>query len=264
MILVAVLAAALAPAAALASASDQSSASKDCTALRAKMGLTAFNQAYASFGACVSRFAPLEQNNTTSANTACQAEQADANFAANHGGKTFAQFYGTGHSSKNAFGNCVSNRAKASSQAEQQGRTNPAQTCRALRTSLGTATFSKTYGKNASDKNAFGKCVSATAKSQSTNEVNASTACKAEQDDANFAANHGGKTFAQFYGTNDDQSNAFGKCVSGKAQASSSAQNQATVSAAKACASEQSAGSAAFTAKYGTFGRCVSSKASTK
>src|SRR5205814_7314196 len=136
--------------------------------------VTAFDQAYASFGACVSRFAPLEQNNTTSANTSCQAEQADTNFASTHGGKTFAQFYGTGKNGSNAFGNCVSTKAKASSQAEQQGRLNPAQTCRAQRTSLGTSTFDKTYGKNASDKNAFGKCVSANAKSQSSNEVNAS------------------------------------------------------------------------------------------
>jgi hypothetical protein len=264
MILVAVLAAAIAPAAALASTSDQSSASKDCTALQTKMGATAFNQAYSSFGACVSRFAPLEQNNTASANTACAAQQADANFAATHGGKTFDQFYGTSKSGKNAFGNCVSTKAKASSQAEQQGRLNPAQTCRAQRTSMGTATFDKTYGKNASDKNAFGKCVSTVARAQNTNEVNASTACKAEQSDASFAGGHGGKTFDQFYGTNADQSNAFGKCVSTKAQAASTAQSQATVSAAKACAAEQSAGAAAFTAKYGTFGKCVSSKTSGK
>lgn len=263
-ILVAVLAAAIAPTAALASTSDTSSASKDCTALRAKMGATAFDQAYASFGACVSRFAPLEQNNTTSANSSCQAEQADANFAAAHSGKTFAQFYGTGKSGKNAFGNCVSTKAKASSQAEQQGRQNPAQTCRAQRTSLGTATFDKTYGKNANDNNAFGKCVSSVAKAQSTNEVNASTACKAEQSDANFAASHSGKTFDQFYGTNADLSNSFGKCVSTKAQASSSTQSQATISAAKACSAEQSAGAAAFKTKYGTFGHCVSSKANSK
>jgi hypothetical protein len=158
----------------------------------------------------------------------------------------------------------VSTKAKASSLAEQQGRLNPAQTCRAQRTLLGTAAFDKTYGKNANDKNAWGKCVSAVAKAQSANEVNASTACKAEQSDANFAANHGGKTFAQFYGTNADLSNAFGKCVSTKAQAASGAQSQATVSAAKACATEQSAGAAAFTTKYGTFGKCVSFKASGK
>src|SRR5260370_34255608 len=108
MILVAVLAAAIAPVAALATTSDQSSAGKDCTARQAKIGGTAFAQAYANFGACVSRFAPLEQNNPASANSACTAEQADANFAAAHGGKTFAQFYGTGKSGKNALGNCVS------------------------------------------------------------------------------------------------------------------------------------------------------------
>jgi len=264
MILVAVLAAAIAPIAALASTSDQSSASQDCTALRAKMGPTSFDLAFASFGACVSRFAPLEQNNTASANSSCTAAQADPNFAAAHGGKTFVQFFGTGKSGKNAFGNCVSTKAKASSQAEQQGRLNPAQTCRSQRTSMTTATFDKTYGKNANDKNAFGKCVSATAKAQSTNETDASTTCKAEQDDANFAPNHSGKTFDQLYGTNADLSNAFGMCVSTKAQAASTAQSQATVSAAKTCAAEQNAGAAAFTAKFGTFGRCVSSQTAGK
>jgi len=37
--------------------------------------------------------------------------------------------------------------------------------------------------------------------------------------DPNFAASHGGETFDQFYGTNPNLNNAFGKCVSSKAQA---------------------------------------------
>jgi len=34
-----------------------------------------------------------------------------------------------------------------------------------------------------------------------------------------FAAAHGGKSFTDFYGTNKNKKNAFGKCVSGKAKA---------------------------------------------
>jgi len=53
--------------------------------------------------------------------------------------------------------------------------------------------------------------------------------CRAEQDDAGFAASHGGKTFAQYYGTNGNAGNAFGKCVSSKAGAQSTSQTTATV-----------------------------------
>ena len=108
------------------------------------MGTTAFAKAYATFGACVSTYAHLEQSNATSAQEACTTEQADANFAAAHGGKTFDQFYGTGKSGKNAFGNCVSLKNRASQQAEQQGRLNPSRTCAAARTQMGASTFSLT------------------------------------------------------------------------------------------------------------------------
>ena len=79
------------------------------------------------------------------------------------------------------------------------------------------------------------------------NTTNASAACKTEMADANFAGSHGGKTFAQYYGTNgsqandkgkagdNDNGNALGKCVSAKASAKTASQQSATVKAAKAC-----------------------------
>lgn len=251
--ILAALALAVTPAAALAggpSNDAQANASKQCTALRAKMGATAFAQAYASLGACVSRLQPLEQQNATSANTACQAEQADAGFAAAHGGKTFDAYYGSGKKGANAFGNCVSQKAQASSKAEQQASPNPAQTCKSLRTSMGATTFSQTYGKTANDRNAFGKCVSAQARAQASAQVTAAAACRTEQGDA--------ATFASTYGSGDD---AFGKCVSSKARSSVAAARQATVTAAQSCATELKAGASAFAAKYKTFGACVSQKA---
>ena len=239
-------------------------ASDACTALRAKLGLTAFAQAYATFGACVSAYTRLEQQNVAAGDAACRAEQSDPNFASAHGGKTFEQLYGSGKTGKNAFGKCVSVKAKASSRAEQQGRLNPARTCRAARLQMGATAFSLLYGTNANDRNAFGKCVSRTARAQLASEVSSASTCRAEQADANFASAHGGKTFDQSYGTNADLSNAFGKCVSGKATAASNAEQQATVTAAKACLVEYNADVSAFRAKYSTFGRCVSQKASTK
>ncbi len=223
------------------------------------MGKTAFSQAYPTFGACVSAYTPVENQVQTSANDTCTAQQSDPTFSTNHNGKTFTQYYGTGNG-KNAFGRCVSLVASANAKAEQDGRVNPAQTCNSIRSQLGKALFAKTYGKNANDKNAFGKCVSSTAKSQVGNEVSASSSCKSQQSDSTFAVNHGGKTFQQYYGTNSDGSNAFGKCVSSTAQAASKAQGKAVVNAARSCQSEQKSDPAAFQKKYGTFGKCVSSK----
>jgi hypothetical protein len=258
LLIILATAAALAPVAASAGAStNATSARSDCARLQATMGTKAFSQAYATFGACVSRYAPIEQQVSTSANTTCTAQQADSNFAATHGGKTFAQYYGTGKNGHDAFARCVSTVAKANREAEQQGRMNPARTCRALRTQLTASVFDQTYGKNAHDRNAFGKCVSATARAQANNEASASNTCKADQSDPNFAAAHGGKTFEQAYGTNADRSNAFGMCVSSTAKAASTAQANATVHAALACKAQKNSNPTAFKAKYKTFARCV-------
>ena len=73
--------------------------------------------------------------------------------------------------------------------------------------------------------------------------------------------------FKSAYGTNANKSNAWGKCVSGKAKAA----HTAVQNAAQQCAAEQSADPAAFAAKYGTtgkskgtdknaMGKCVSGK----
>jgi hypothetical protein len=257
-LIVLAVAAVLAPVVASAGTSaNATSARSDCVKLQATMGTKAFAQAYATFGACVSRFAPIEQQVTASATATCTTQQADPNFAATHGGKTFAQFYGVGKNGRDAFARCVSTVAKANRQAEQQGRLNPARTCRALRGQLTPSVFAQTYGKNANDRNAFGKCVSATARAQAHNEVSASTACRADQSDPNFAGTHGGKTFGQTWGTNADQSNAFGMCVSSTARAASAAQEHATVRAALACKAEKKSDPAAFKAKYRTFARCV-------
>lgn len=256
MILLVVAVAVLAPVTALAGTSSTSPRS-DCAKLRATMGTTAFSQAYTNFGACVSAYAPIEQQLTAGAQATCTAQQADPTFAATHGGKTFDQFYGTGAKDQNPFANCVKIVAKTNRQTEQQGRMNPARTCRALRTQLGTSLFNQSYGKNANDRNAFGKCVSTAAHLQAHNELSASATCSAEQTDPNFASTHGGQTFYQHYGTNADQSNAFGKCVSGAASAASTANMHAVVQAAHTCKADRKSNPAAFKAKYQRFSACV-------
>jgi hypothetical protein len=153
--------------------------------------------------------------------------------------------------------------------ASPSDKANGARSCQALKTSMGEATFKSTYGTNADKSNAFGKCVSAWTQAEHQNRHAATTACKAEQADAGFAAAHEGKTFAQFYGAGKQGANALNRCVQSKRAAESAADKQAVVNASRKCKAERkSMGDAAFKAAYGTnadksnaFGKCVAKAA---
>jgi hypothetical protein len=119
-----------------------------------------------AFGRCVAQWTRAEHQNRLSAREACAAEKADASFAASHDGKSFDEYYGTGPNHRNAFGRCVSSKAKSSSDQARQNTRNAARQCKAERNELGPTEFRAKYGKNANDRNAFGKCVSALAKAQ--------------------------------------------------------------------------------------------------
>jgi hypothetical protein len=156
-----------APAAALAtnpSPGDFQIAQKACAAQRTALGLATFKATYGAnaYGKCVSKMARASQQNTAAASASCKTQQADANFAAAHGGKTFNQFYGSGKSGKNALGNCVSTTAQAQTTAQSQATIAAAKACRA-ELKADAAKFASAYGTKA---NAFGKCVSAKAKVQ--------------------------------------------------------------------------------------------------
>jgi hypothetical protein len=143
---------------------------------------------------------------------------------------------------------------------------NASKTCKALRTAAGADNFKQAYGTNKTKSNAFGKCVSKQSKVENSAAANSAKLCKAEQADANFAAGHDGKTFDQFYGTNKNLKNAYGKCVSSKSKAANTTETATKVKAAKTCKTERKAlGKKAFTAKYGgksnAFGKCISAEA---
>jgi hypothetical protein len=176
ILIAASLVALVVPAASFASGptgQDRENGARACQALRASLGLDVFRQTYGTvqskrrnaMGRCVSMWAHAAQQNRISARAACAAEQADPNFAANHDNKSFAEFYGTGPKHKNAFGRCVSSKAKAALDQQQSATLNAARSCKAERSSLGVPAFRAKYGKNANDRNAFGKCVSQLAKS---------------------------------------------------------------------------------------------------
>jgi hypothetical protein len=175
-LIVSVLAALVVPAASLGgpTGQDRENAARACRALRATLGVELFRQTYGTvqsnrrnaFGKCVSQWTRAEHQNRISARAACSAEQADANFPAAHDGKTFAEFYGTGPNHRNAFGKCVSSKAKATSDQARVNTVNAAKECKAERAQLGAGPFREKYGRNANDRNAFGKCVSLLAKAK--------------------------------------------------------------------------------------------------
>jgi hypothetical protein len=141
---------------------------------------------------------------------ALRASAGDANFKAMFGGKS------------NAYGKCVSKAAKRDATQESTAKTNASKQCKAEE-AADPAAFKTKYGTGKNGNNAHGKCVSQKAKEnkaaadkQEKQDVNSAQECRAEknQNPDEFKAAHGGKTFAEFYGTNENDKNAFGKCVS--------------------------------------------------
>jgi hypothetical protein len=99
---------------------------------------------------------------------ACKAERTQL------GVDGFKAKYGTNANKANAFGKCVSGKAKKDEaedededEASVQAEENAAKKCKAERSSIGVEAFKNKYGTNANKANAFGKCVSKLAKGQS-------------------------------------------------------------------------------------------------
>jgi hypothetical protein len=163
LILAGALAFAIAPASASAAGtpSAEGLAKASCKAQKAEMGAKLFKRTYnaKSVAKAVKSCAGVTEDTAADAleNAAkdCKAERdADA--------ETFAMDYGTNANGKNAYGKCVSSKAKDQVQEETDATVTAAETCKALKKDEA-ATFESTYGTK---KNAFGKCVSATAKAQ--------------------------------------------------------------------------------------------------
>ena len=141
---------------------------------------------------------------------------------------------------------------------------NSARLCNAQRTAVGAKDFAALYGAGPQHRNVFGRCVSGLERAAQADLANAAQACRAEQSDTTFSINHGGKTFADWYGRNAKKTDAYGNCVSQKAQAAAAARQQATLTAARSCKVERASNAGAFRTKYGTnrtksnaFARCV-------
>jgi hypothetical protein len=145
--------------------------------------------------------APPEPGPEDRARAACKTEK--------HlmGTKLFKQTYAAKSTSK-AMAACI---AKAKPAAAEETK-NAAKACKAER-DLDEDAFAEKYGTNKNGKNAFGKCVSATASAKMQEEAedraNAAKTCKAlKRDDPD--------EFEELHGS---RKNAFGKCVSATARA---------------------------------------------
>ena len=155
---------------------DRTNAAQECRAerggttetreaFRAKFGTNANGRN--AFGKCVSRKSAAEERQRKAAR-ANAAKECDAERTADP--TLFATTYGTNKNGKNAYGKCVSQKAKENkAEADAQDaekikqRKAAAKECGAERSADPTG-FANTYGKNANKRNAFGKCVSQKAK----------------------------------------------------------------------------------------------------
>jgi hypothetical protein len=190
--------------------------------MNTKIGTIALLSASLVLPASAAADEPSQTNQKNAAKycKALRASAGDANFKAMFGGKS------------NAYGKCVSKAAKRDAKQEDAARTNASKQCKAEQ-AADPAAFKAKYGTGKNGNNAHGKCVSQRAKEnkaaadkRENEDVNSAEACRAEQkqNPDEFKAAHGGKTFAEFYGTNADDSNAFGKCVSSKSKAKNAEQ----------------------------------------
>jgi hypothetical protein len=133
-----------------------------CKTEKHQMGTKVFKLTYASkstskaMAACLAKAQPAAATAKENAAQACKAER-DADPAG------FADKYGTNKNKKNAYGKCVSGKAREATEQETEDRVDAAKTCKTER-DADPAAFADKYGTNKNKKNAFGKCVSAGAK----------------------------------------------------------------------------------------------------
>jgi RTX calcium-binding nonapeptide repeat (4 copies) len=137
-------------------------AAEACKAEKHAMGTKLFKQTYGAksasraTAACIAKRGPAAAADAKNASHACKAERAQDPAA-------FAEKYGTGKNKKNAHGKCVSMKTQEATEAETEARVNAAEACKTER-AADRAAFTEKYGTNKNKKNAFGKCVSKTAR----------------------------------------------------------------------------------------------------
>jgi hypothetical protein len=129
-----------------------------CKSEKAQLGTNTFMLTYSAsastaMNACVAKRDGPAATDLKNAAKACKAERA-ADPAA------FTKKYGTNKNGRNAYGKCVSGKAHEAAAQRTNARANAARTCKKPKAQK-KAVFEAAYGTR---KNAFGKCVSKTAR----------------------------------------------------------------------------------------------------
>jgi hypothetical protein len=153
------------------SKADKREAQRECRDERGTSDATreAFKAKYRNFGDCVSEKAREAKAERKAARKNAARECRDERGDTDASREAFRAAYGTNENGSNAFGKCVSQKAKAeraeqdeedAEEAEEQK--NAAQECDAERgeTQETRKAFEDKYGSNGNKRNAFGKCVS--------------------------------------------------------------------------------------------------------
>jgi hypothetical protein len=129
--------------------------------------------------------------------------------------------------------------------------------CKIEKREMGTKLFKTTYATKSAAK-AMKACVAKTVPVAEVEAKNAAQACKDERDADQEA-------FSEKYGTNENNKNAYGKCVSAKAHEATEDAAEDRADAAQTCKALKHDDRAAFEQTYGTkknaFGKCVSATA---
>lgn len=122
--------------------------------------LTATGVALLLLAVPASASAQPDQTDRQNAAQECRAERGTTDATR----EAFVAKYGTNANKRNAFGKCVSEKARAEEKERKAERRKAAKQCRAERADIGVEAFRDKYGTNKNKRNAFGKCVSKTVK----------------------------------------------------------------------------------------------------
>jgi hypothetical protein len=118
---------------------DTTNGVQACISLRTSLGVKTLGSTYHTYGACLSQWAAKAHGARVAATTSCKQRGVQGS----------------------ALASCIAAGTKASLNVVINLTKNAAQACAADLAKMGASSFASTYGVNAHDANAFGKCVSA-------------------------------------------------------------------------------------------------------
>lgn len=118
---------------------DRANGLRACISLRTSLGVTTLGNAYHTYNACLSQWVAKAHGARVAATSSCKQRGV-------HG---------------SALASCITAGTRASLNISINTTRNAAKACAADLAKMGASSFASTYGVNAHDANAFGKCVSA-------------------------------------------------------------------------------------------------------